>query len=242
MQVIESADEAQPKSFLKAKWFPVAASSLALVIAIGGHAFTALNSVQVANHGNRIDGLEAFKQTTETASGGRDREFQTLQAEVGRLQRQSDEQRAEIAQLKTTKPQTVDKSELPAGFAPVNEQAQRQSELAKAETKPLPNGVSAKFDSVIRARMKPFWEQPPVRRGGEYMDAEDIVVLQFQVERNGYIRNVVVANTSGQIEFDNAAVKAALRMGEIPEIASLSDQNYQRVAQFRISFNQDSFK
>lgn len=160
MQEIESADEAQPKSFLKAKWFPVAASSLALVIAIGGHAFTALNSVQVANHGNRIDGLEAFKQTTETASGGRDREFQTLQAEVGRLQRQSDEQRAEIAQLKTTKPQTVDKSELPAGFAPVNEQAQRQSELAKAETKPLPNGVSAKFDSVIRARMKPFWEQP----------------------------------------------------------------------------------
>jgi TonB family protein len=242
MQEIESADEAHPKSFLKAKWYPVAASTLALVIAIGGHAFTAFNSVQVANHGNRIDGLEAFKLTTENAYGGRDREFQALQAELGRLQRQGDEQRAEIAQLKAIKPSTVDKSEKAAASTQENEKAQHQSESAKTETKPLPNGVSPKFDSVIRDRMKPYWEQPPALHGGENMDAEDIVILQFKVERNGFISNVGVANTSGQIEFDNAAVKAALRMAQIPEIARLNDQSYQRVSQFRIAFNQDSFK
>ena len=37
--------QSKAKSFFKAKWFPTAASSLALVIAIGGHAFTAINSV-----------------------------------------------------------------------------------------------------------------------------------------------------------------------------------------------------
>jgi TonB family protein len=67
------------------------------------------------------------------------------------------------------------------------------------------------------------------------VDDEDTVVLQFSVDRKGWVTDVQVANTSGVIEFDNSAIKAALRMNTIPEIARLNDQAYAQIKVFRLA-------
>lgn len=113
--------------------------------------------------------------------------------------------------------------------------------MAANEQAPLPNGVSENFDALVAQRMKPHWEAPP-KRSGEKTDDEDVVVLQFQLERNGRIRDVQIANTSGMIEFDNSVIKAALRMREIPEVASMSDESYRNVANFRMAFSPNALR
>ena len=62
-KVLEAKTKA--KSLLQAKWFPGAIASVALVIAIGGHAFTGWNSVGLAKLWNQVEGLEAFKLLTQ---------------------------------------------------------------------------------------------------------------------------------------------------------------------------------
>ena len=79
--------QSKAKSFFKAKWFPTAASSLALVIAIGGHAFTAINSVGYVESANKIDSLEAFQAATQRADGSQDRAIQALNAEMAKVVR-----------------------------------------------------------------------------------------------------------------------------------------------------------
>ncbi|HBO7921181.1 TPA: energy transducer TonB, partial [Pseudomonas aeruginosa] len=94
-----------------------------------------------------------------------------------------------------------------------------------------------RFDNLVRTRMKQHWEAPPVRPGREHVDDEDTVVLQFIVDRQGWISDVQVANSSGIVEFDNSAVKAALRMNSIPEIGRLSDQAYLQIKAFRLAIS-----
>lgn len=225
------------KSFLQAKWFPVAIASLALVISIGGHTFTAVNSVELAKMSNSIDNLEAFRGVTERADGGQDHALQALQAELTKQQRTIQSLQNEVKELRSLKTKVKSDSKMPTGFEAVNEEARRQEAAAKAEQQPLKNGVSDRFDNLVRTRMKQHWEAPPVRPGREHVDDEDTVVLQFTVDRQGWITDVQVANTSGVIEFDNSAVKAALRMNSIPEIGRLSDEAYLQIKAFRLAIN-----
>lgn len=235
--------QSRAKAFFKAKWFPSAVSALALVIAIGGHAFTALNSVGYVKSANRIESLEAAQTATQRADGSQDRAIQGLNAEVSRLQRAVQVLQTENAELRKQQTETHAQSKsAPAGFESVNREALQRAEMAKKESRPLANGVNERFDNLVRTRMQPFFEEPPRRPGAESMDDEDIVVLQFAVDRAGMITDVQVANTSGQIEFDNSAVKAALRMGSIPEIARLNDQAYAQVKAFRLAINPAQMK
>lgn len=225
------------KSFLQAKWFPGAIASLALVISIGGHTFTAFNSVGLAKISNSIDNLEAFRGVTERADGSQDHALQALQGELTKQQRTIQSLQNEVKELRTLKTEAKAESKMPSGFEAVNEEARRQEAAAKTEQQPLKNGVNERFDNLVRTRMKQHWEAPPVRPGREHVDDEDTVVLQFIVDRQGWISDVQVANSSGIVEFDNSAVKAALRMNSIPEIGRLSDQAYLQIKAFRLTIS-----
>lgn len=235
--------QSKAKSFFKAKWFPTAASSLALVIAIGGHAFTAINSIGYVESANKIESLEAFQAATQRADGSQDRAIQALSAEMAKVVRTVQALQSEVAELKTAQrePATESKS-TPAGFDSVNQEALQHAQLAQKEQRPLPNGVNERFDNLVRTRMQPNFEEPPRRPGAESMDDDDVVVLQIAVDRGGQLTDVQVANTSGQIEFDNSAVKAALRMGAIPEIGRLNDQAYAKVRVFRLAITPGQMK
>lgn len=235
--------QSKAKSFFKAQWFPTAAASLALVISIGGHAFTAINTVGYVKSANKVENLEAFQAATQRVDGGQDRAIQTLNAEVGKLIRTNQSLQTEVAELRqAVAAAKTDSKSTPAGFDAVNQEALQRAQQAKKEQRPLPNGVNERFDNLVRTRMVPFFEQPPRRPGAESMDDEDIVVLQFAVDRTGLLTDVQVANTSGQIEFDNSAVKAALRMNAIPEIGRLNDQAYAQVKVFRLAITPGQMK
>lgn len=235
--------QSKVKSFFKAQWFPTAASSLALVISIGGHAFTAINTVGYVKSANKVENLEAFQAATQRVDGGQDRAIQALNAEVGKLIRTNQSLQTETAELRQALVAAkTDSKSTPAGFDAVNQEALQRAQQAKKEQRPLPNGVNERFDNLVRTRMQPFFEQPPRRPGAESMDDEDVVVLQFAVDRTGLLTDVQVANTSGQIEFDNSAVKAALRMNAIPEIGRLNDQAYAQVKVFRLAITPGQMK
>ena len=235
--------KAKVKSFFKAQWFPSAVASLALVISIGGHAFTAFNSVGFVESANKIEGLEAFQATTQRVDGAQDRAIQTLSAELGKLTRTLQLLQAENAELRQSqKDSKTGSKSLPSGFEAVKQQAMQNAQLAKKEQHPLSNGVNERFDKLVRTRMQPFFEIAPTRPGAESVDDDDVVVLQLAVDRTGRLTDVQVASTSGQIEFDNGAVKAALRMNTIPEIGRLNDQTYSQVKVFRLSITPDQMK
>lgn len=235
--------KAKVKSFFKAQWFPSAVASLALVISIGGHVFTAFNSVGYVESANKIEGLEAFQATTQRVDGAQDRAIQTLSAELGKLTRTVQALQAENAVLRQSQMDSKKGSKsTPSGSEAVQQQALHNAQLAKKEQHPLPNGVNERFDGLVRKRMQPFFEIAPTRSGAESLDDDDVVVLQVAVDRAGRLTDVQVASTSGQIEFDNGAVKAALRMSTIPEIGRLNDQTYSQVKVFRLSITPEQMK
>lgn len=232
----QASTEAKVKSFVQGKWFPVALAGLALAVSFGGHAFTASNAVGFVTASNKIESLETSLAQANASNDAQDRAIQTLQSHLNKASAdvQQLNQRLEklAAEARTAKSSD---GELPAGYKSVREEAFRQAEAAQAEKQPLANGVNERFDTLIRSRMKPHWDQFPARVGEDKIDDEDMVVLQFQVDRQGLIQDVQVANTSGQIELDNSAVKAALRMNSIPEIAGLNDQAYAQIRNFRLA-------
>jgi TonB family protein len=228
--------EARAKSFLQAKWFPGAIAAVALIIAIGGHTFTGWNSVNLAKMNNQVDGLEAFKATSQSSDSNQDRAIQGLQTDARNLQRTVQQLQAEVAELR--KASTAQKREsrpAPATVEALDPVAVKQAEKFKAEETPLPTSVNERFDNLIRSRMKPYWEAPAVRPGEEAVNDKTMAILQFRVDRQGAVTDVQVANTSGHIEFDNAAIKAALKMDSIPEIAGLNNQAYAHVQNFRLA-------
>ena len=238
-----SADNvAKAKSFLQAKWFPGAIASLALVISIGGHTFTAINSVGYAKISNKVESLEAFRAVSEQSDGQKDHAIQALQSELSKQQRLVQSLQTEIKSLRTINTGESSGAKIPTGFEAMNQEARKQEEAARAEKQPLKNGVNERFDNLVRSRMKQHFEAPAMRPGREHVDDEDNVVLQFTVDRQGWITDVQVANTSGVIEFDNSAVKAALRMDSIPEIARLSDQAYGQIKVFRLTVTPPQMK
>ncbi|MFL1449434.1 energy transducer TonB [Pseudomonas tritici] len=223
------------KSFTQGKWFPVAIAGLALAISIGGHTFTAFNSVGFVTASNKIDSIESTLSQTVQANDTQDRAIQTLHAQLTKALTDIQLQNDVIAKLRKNASESKhDSTALPAGYKSVREEAVRQTKAAEGETAPLVNGVNKRFDTLIRSRMKPHFDPLPVRVGEDKIDDDDMVVLQFQVDRQGAIQDVQVASSSGQIELDNSAVKAALRMNSIPEIAGLNDQAYAQVRNFRL--------
>ncbi|MPQ69372.1 energy transducer TonB [Pseudomonas sp. MWU12-2323] len=232
--------QTKAKSLLQAKWFPGAIASVALVIAIGGHAFTGWNSVSLAKLWNQVEGLEAFKLTTQRSDSNQDRAIQVLQADLRNLQRVNQQLQTDVADLrKSIAEQKRYTKQTPADVESVNQGTKSSGEAVSSEKHPLPIGVNERFDNLIRSRMKPYWEAPP-RRAGEEGGSDDTVVIQFRVDRQGSITEVQVVSTSGQMELDNSAVKAALKMGSIPEIAHLNNQAYAQVQNFRLSITSSS--
>lgn len=235
--------QSKAKSFLQAKWFPGAIATLALVISIGGHGFTAFNSVGYAEMSNKIDNLQSRLSMTERADGNQDHLIQALQGEVVKQARAIQSLQGEIAAMrKTHAEQSADAKPTSSGFEAVRQEGLKNAELGKREKQPKANGVNARFDELIRSRMKPYYEQPPRRPGPEHMEDDDLVVLQFAVDRRGTILDVQVANTSGQMEFDNNALKAALRMNAIPEISRLNEEAYAQVKVFRLAVTPGQMK
>lgn len=235
-------DQAAATTFLQAKWFPATVALVSLAISIGGHTFTRFHSIALAEQQNNVSALTADMASTQQADVTQDRALQTLYAELQRQRQQIAALQSQLSKHQHSDPTGSGSSaQLPAGFEAVQAQAEQEEAMAANEQAPLPNGVSENFDALVAQRMKPHWEAPP-KRSGEKTDDEDVVVLQFQLERNGRIRDVQIANTSGMIEFDNSVIKAALRMREIPEVASMSDESYRNVANFRMAFSPNALR
>lgn len=227
--------QSRAKAFLRAKWLPLATAVLALAIAIGGHAFTAGLSVGFAKMLNKIESLEAFQSSTENADGNQDRQLQALQSELVKQVRTIQSLQLEVAELRKLESERRSESNAkPAGFDAAHREGSRAASLA-IKQRPVAVGVNPRFDQLIRSRMKPFWELPPRQAGAEGIAGEDMVVLQFDLDRQGSIVDVQVANTSGQSEYDKSVVAAAKRMGAIPEIAGLTDEAFAQVKAFRLS-------
>lgn len=227
--------QSRAKAFLRAKWLPLATAVLALAIAIGGHAFTAGLSVGFAKMLNKIESLEAFQSSTENADGNQDRQLQALQSELVKQVRTIQSLQLEVAELRKLESERRSESNAkPAGLDAAHREGSRSASLA-IKQRPVAVGVNPRFDQLIRSRMKPFWELPPRQAGAEGIAGEDMVVLQFDLDRQGSIVDVQVANTSGQSEYDKSVVAAAKRMGAIPEIAGLTDEAFAQVKAFRLS-------
>ena len=240
-QVLDA--QARAKSFLQAKWFPGAIASLALAISIGGHAFTALNSVGYAKMANKIDNLEASQGATERADGNQDRTIQALQGELVKQARTIQTLQTALAGMRNTQGDLkADAGSAPAAINAVAQVTSVKEQVTKDERRHLPHGVSERFDNLIHSRMKLHWEEPPVRADAAQLGSDDYAVLQFAVDRQGWITDVQVASTSGAPDFDNSAVKAALRMNSIPEIARLNDQAYSQIRVFRLAITPASMR
>lgn len=228
--------QSKAKAFLRAKWLPLATAVLALAIAIGGHAFTAGLSIGFAKMLNKIESLEAFQSSTENADGNQDRQLQALQSELVKQVRTIQSLQLEVAELRKLEGERrTDSNAKPSAIDAANREGARAASLAIRQQRPVAVGVNPRFDQLIRSRMKPFWELPPRQAGAEGIAGEDMVVLQFDLNRQGSIVDVQVANTSGQSEYDKSVVAAAKRMGAIPEIAGLTDEAFAQVKAFRLS-------
>jgi TonB family protein len=240
-QVLDA--QARAKSFLQAKWFPGAIASLALAISIGGHAFTALNSVGYAKMANKIDNLEAIQGATERADGNQDRAIQALQGELVKQARTIQALQTTLAGMRNTQGDLkADAGSAPAAINAVAQVTSMKEQVTKDERRHLPHGVSERFDNLIHSRMKLHWEEPPLRADAAQLGSDEYAVLQFAVDRQGWITDVQVASTSGAPDFDNSAVKAALRMNSIPEIARLNDQAYSQIRVFRLAITPASMR
>lgn len=221
------------QSFLQAKWFSPAIATLALVIAIGGHAFTAINTVGTVGLSTKLSTLETLPLMMQESDTKQDQAIRALQAEISNLSGVLAAQQRKIAALEGNV-KSVAQTSVNGEYKALNETALAQREASETEKQPLKNGVNQQFDNLVRNRIKANWIQPPVRTDEERADDEDIVVLLFAVERNGWITDVSIANTSGVMDFDNAVIEAALRTSSIPEIARASDQVYSQVKTFRL--------
>lgn len=220
--------EPQAKSktpFHKTILFPQLLSALALAIALGGHAFTAANSVSLARLNNVVDGLVFSKSTSQEESSQRDRTLQSLQAEIERNAGVISDLRMQVAALDA--------------FA---KDAKAKAQKTEVESKAVKGssddavtvGVSPQFDSAIRARLIQQWKAPTVDRN-LMVDEDGLTVMQFSLSREGIIRDVRVTNSSGQPEFDAALVAAAKRVAAIPEVARMTNEHYARVSLFHIA-------
>jgi TonB family protein len=219
-------ERSSAKSFLQAKWFPGTIASLALIISLGGHAFTAINTVGFAKLSNEygqieenkvdiervISRQERFKQATQTQLVKQARVIQSLQAELVSLRAKIDEAKEE---------QVVKASVKGAGD-------EQTSGNLNAHV-----GVNPRFDALILGRLKANYESP----AGKRLGSEDQVVIAVAVDRKGWVTDAQIATSSGQIGYDNAVIKAALRMDTIPEIGRLNDTAYAQVKSFRLSVN-----
>lgn len=232
--------KAESRSFLQANWFPGAIASLALVVAIGGHAFTGLNSVQLTELQNNVMGLEGSQTAQQAGDNSRDHTLRTLEAELLRHRRAIITLREELAALKS-KPSSesdADRERQADRGAPV--ETSDGAPAAQGVAQPLPNGVSAVFDDLVRSRLKRHWEG--ARGTNERIWDDDVVVLEFRLRRDGSVQYVEIADTSGTIEFDNSVLKAALRMGAVPEVARMTDESYKKVATFQLAVNPVSLR
>jgi TonB family protein len=230
--------EARAKSFLQAKWFPGAIAVVSLVIAIGGHAFTGWNSVSVAKMKNQVNGLEVFKTTTQSSDSNQDRAIQILQTDDRNLLRAVQQMQVQIAELSKANAELRrerDTKTAQAETQPLDSVAQKPFSATESDSIPLPTSVNERFDSLIRSRMKPFWVVPVTQPGEQPVDNKTMVILQFRVDRQGAVTEVLIANPSGHSEFDIAAVNAALKMNSIPEVAGLNNRAYAHVQTFRLA-------
>lgn len=233
--------QARARSLLQAKWFPGAIASLALVIAIGGHAFTAFNSVGYATMANKIDSIQASLITTARVDRNQDVAVQALQADLAKALRQNQAMHSDIEQLKQY--QAEHKAEIrKVADAQEAQEAQIQAEHTKAEQRLKKTGVNERFDALIRTRMKPHWEAPVRAPGAEPVKDNVVAVIEFTVDRQGQVTDVQVATTSGEADFDASAVKAGERMAVIPEIPRLNDLAYSQIKVFRLSVTPAAFK
>ncbi|MCF5381915.1 hypothetical protein GIW05_00060 [Pseudomonas syringae] len=229
---------ARAMSFLQAKWFPGALSAVALVIAFGGHVFTASNSVGVAKLSNLLEGLQAFKIATQRSDGAQDRAIQSAQTELRNQQRINQQLQDQVTELKTfvqeQKLAAQLESQKATEAAEKVKESEHKAELTKAKPLPLPIGVNERFDTLIRARMKLHWEAPASIAGAESSEKHAVAGLVIRVDRQGTITDVQVGTTSGYNEFDISAMSAALKLRLIPEIAGLNELAFSKVQLFKL--------
>lgn len=235
--------EKQDSSFFNARWFPSAVAGLALVIAIGGHGFTALNSQSAAKLNSEVQDLKEFRQSTINVDGLQDRNLQTLKNELVRQRRAIQTLETKISELERDD-KAGSGSNSSAGIVrpvaperkPELARLHRQSEQQFAGHQSQDGATVQQFTSALRQAIKSQYVSPAWEQGAKF-DYDDVVVLQLTFARDGYIHNADVAVPSGMDEFDKAVLKAVLTLNRFPAVAGLEQSDYLRVARFQIGIS-----
>lgn len=90
--------------------------------------------------------------------------------------------------------------------------------------------MAANFDELIKARSAEGWTRPQSARKGM------IVELEIGMTRDGTVRSVSVAKTSGDDPFDNSAVAAVKNIGRLTEMQQMKSSDVHRYQSFRMKF------
>lgn len=115
--------------------------------------------------------------------------------------------------------------------------AQALAELLKEDTErqaALADEVSEEamgnIDDLLRLRAAQGWSRPPSARPNM------TVRLRVTMLPDGTITGVNVANSSGDIPFDNSAVAAVRNIGRVSEVQSLKPKEFERYRSFTMTF------
>lgn len=93
----------------------------------------------------------------------------------------------------------------------------------------MANGI----DDLIRERTAEGWARPPSARKGM------AVVLQINMLQDGTVTSVSVAKSSGDVPFDNSAVKAVKSFSPLSEMDKLKPSDFQPYRSFKMTLTPD---
>lgn len=118
----------------------------------------------------------------------------------------------------------------PKAQTSIYQAAEKQPEAQPKKPAKLEN-----VDGLLVQRIVAKWKRPPSARNG--MSVEIVI----KMNRNGDIRTVEVARSSGDKAFDDSATAAIKAVKAMPEVAKIKDETYQSLyKERRVAFSPEN--
>lgn len=110
-----------------------------------------------------------------------------------------------------------------------------QAAEKQPEARPKKPAKLENVDGLLVQRIVAKWKRPPSARNG--MSVEIVI----KMNRNGDIRSVEVARSSGDNAFDDSATAAIKAVKAMPEVAKIKDETYQSLyKERRVAFSPEN--
>jgi colicin import membrane protein len=95
--------------------------------------------------------------------------------------------------------------------------------------------MSSSIDDLIRERTAKGWARPPSAR------RRMVVVLQIETLPDGTLTSVTVVKSSGDVPFDNSAVKAVKNISPLTEMNDMKADDSQPYRSFKMTLSPNDF-